>query len=156
MSVLVPTLLVGGVDIRSMPGFSVVGYIPLHAPGQRRGQDETIPGRVGQLPVPGLPFDAYSFSAPVWIAGATPGQREANLRTAAATLLGPTGDGLVTLTRRLVNATDDGFDEATAQGRFVAGLSFQVLNPWTGSTELQFVNLDGGWTRSSDGVFVVP
>jgi hypothetical protein len=151
------TLLIDGHDIRTdFPGMRVFGDMNLYAPGKRRGDDQIIPGMTGQVPVPGLPLDAYTFSVFVIVQGATRGAKEANLRALSTVLVGSAHDGLVTLTRRLANAADTGYDECTAQGRFVSGLSFQVMNPYTGKTELQFVNLTGGWRRTSDNVLTLP
>lgn len=144
------TLLIDGHDLRTyFAGLRVVGDMNLYSTGTRRGNDQVIPGRNGQIPVPGLPLDAYDFTVSVWVAGASRGEKEARLRAVASVLLGSASDGLVTLTRRLANSADDGYDEGTAQGRFVAGLSFAVLNPLTGNTQLQFLNLDGCW-RNAD------
>lgn len=151
------TLLIDGNDLRAdFPGLSILGDMNLYAPGTRRGSDQVIPGGTGQVPVPGLPLDAYAFSVFVKIQGATRGEKEARLRTLATVLMGTNHDGLVTLTRRLANAADDGYDECTAQGRFVTGMAFALWNPYSGKTELQFINLTGGWRRSTDNVLTVP
>ena len=150
------TLLINGTDLRGITGLKIIGDMNLYAPGTRRGSDDVIPGRRGQLAAPGLVLDAYSFTVDVQIQGATRGQRNARLASIGTTLVGTAADGLVTLTRRLANSADTGYDTFTAQGRFVAGLSFAILNPYTGKTQLQFLNLDGAWLRTSDSTWVVP
>lgn len=150
------TLLVDGHDLRAMTGIRVYGDMQLYAPGTRRGSDDVIPGRAGQIGAPGLPLDAYAFTVPIFVSGATRGAMVSTLHTLASQLNGVNQDGLVVLTRRLANADDSGYDEYTANGRFVSGLSLQVLNPITGQTELQFINLDGLWKRTSDGLHMIP
>lgn len=144
------TLLVDGTDIRTLAGITIVGYMDLHAPGTLKGsdEDEDLPGDDGVLGVP-LPYAAYSFSVPIRVFGATRGQKEARLRAVGAAVRGT--NGLVTLTRRLANAADDGYDEHTAHGRFAMFNSISLLNPFSDQTELQFVNLDGYWL-DGDGV----
>lgn len=144
------TLLVNGHDLRAMTGVRVEGDMMLFAPGTRRGSDQIIPGADGQQPAAGLPVDAYSFPISVRILGANRGARNAALFAVAAILQGTSNDALVTLTRRTANASDTGFDEATAPGRFNTGLAMAVLNPFSGKTVFQFVNLAGFWRRTSD------
>lgn len=153
------TLLIDGNDIRdpaAFPGFKVVGDLNLLAPGTRRGQDQVIPGRPGQVGAPGLKVDAYAFSVFVYLNGSNREEYFVNLRAASAILHGTASDGLVTMHRRLSHPDPPGYTEYYAQGRFVSGLSFATLNPNNGKSELQFVNLDGGWRRVSDNVLVIP
>ncbi len=145
------TLLVDGHDLRTLPGI-IVESLELFAPGRRRGENDVIPGRPGALGFGG-PFEAYAFAVAVTVTPADAGGVEPatdvgrrvlmldNLRGLAAALAG--AGGLVTLTRRLATAT--GYDAHTAAGQYVDGLAVELLNPETGSTELQFVNLDGAW-----------
>ena len=150
------TLLIDGYDIRSaFAGVSVVGQLNLFAPGARRGSDDVVPGRTGQLPNPQLRLDAYEFQVTVQITGANRGERNARLHSLASVLNGTAQDGLVTLTRHLANSTNDGVDVYTANGRFVHGLSMQLFNPFMGRCDLVFLNLDGGW-RNSGGTLVWP
>jgi len=147
------TLLVDGTDIRGLTGVKVVGAMDLFAPGTRRGSHDVIPGRAGQVGAE-LPYDAYSFSIPVRIFGATREAMIANLR-AVGTLLAGT-NGLVSLERRLAKV-GGGYDAHTAAGQFVTGLGLSLLNPATGRTELQFINLDGAWfDASAPTVPIVP
>src|SRR5438876_10421661 len=107
------TLLVGSTDIQSLAGILVEDMSGLFAPGRRRGQNDTIPGRQGQLGAPKV-YDAYAFSIPVTVlpddsSGVAPATEQgrraqviANLRAANAILAGT--NGLVTLTRRLSNS----------------------------------------------------
>lgn len=156
MTGLVSTLLVDGTDLRGMAGVRVIRDMNLRAPGTRRGQDDVIPGRTGQVAAAGLPLDAYPFTVTIHVSGDTEGQQLDRLFTVAAALSGVNGDGLVTLTRKLVNPANDGYDEYTAAGRFNSGLALALFNPFVGETDLEFVNLDGRWKRSSDGVWVLP
>lgn len=135
------TLLIDGTDVRALPGVVAVGFIDgLYAPGTRRGDDDTIPGRQGQLGVL-LPADKYLITVPISVAGSTTAQLNANLHSIGSAVAG--SGGLVTLTRKLANGS--GFDSHTANGRFVQGLQFTLMNWTTAQTDLQFYNLDGAW-----------
>lgn len=149
------TLLLNGSDLRTdFPGVRVVGDMNLFAPGTRRGSDDAIPGRRGQLGNPNLPFDAYQFTVSVIISASTRGELYARLASLANAAVGT--NGLVTLTRRLASSDDSTTVDYTAAGRFVSGTSMQLWNPTTGHTDLVFINLDGAWRRNSDGVLCWP
>jgi len=149
------TLLIDGKDLRTdFDGLRVVGDMNLFASGNRRGQDDTVPGRRGQLGNPNLPFDAYPFSVTVDVEAETQGQLYARLAALGDGVVGT--NGLVTLTRRLAAPDDASTIDYTAAGRFVLGTSLQLWNPFMGRTELQFINLDGAWRRNSDGVLCWP
>lgn len=149
------TLLLNGLDLRSdFPGISVIGDMNLYAPGTRRGQDDTVPGRRGQLGNPDLPFDAYQFTVSVKVAASTRGELYARLAALGNGVVGT--NGLVTLTRRLASADDSSTVDYTAAGRFVSGMSLALWNPFMGHTDLVFVNLDGAWRRTSDGLLCWP
>jgi hypothetical protein len=145
------TLLVNGTDIRTLTGITVVGFMELYAPGTRRGSDDVIPGRQGQLGAQ-LPYDAYSFSVPIQVAGATREAMIANLM-AVGVLLG--GNGLVTLTRKIANLSG-GQDTHTASGRVDTSFAVALLNPSLARTVLQFINLSGAWTPDSGVTWLVP
>jgi len=146
------TLLVDGTDIQAIDGV-IVNEMELFAPGVRRGSNDVIPGRRGQLGAE-LAYDAYAFSVMVTIEGPSRVDMIANLRSVAAACAGT--NGLVTLTRRL-SKSGGGYDTHTAAGQFVQGLGISLLNPQTGQTELQFVNLDGCWfDASAPTVPIVP
>jgi hypothetical protein len=123
----------------------------LFAPGTRRGEDDVIPGRRGQVGAE-LPYDAYAFSIPcafTFETGDGTGVLDARI-AALGSLAGLAGqcagnNGLVTLTRKLVAFNDDGYVLHTAAGRYVGGSGAQFLNPYNWTTELQFINLDGAW-----------
>lgn len=152
------TLLVDGTDIRSLTGLTVIGQMNLFAPGTRRGSNDVIPGRRGQLGAE-LPYDAYAFSINILVTDrdgspcGSQAQMIANLAAIGALLAGT--NGLVALERRLPKV-GGGTDDMTAAGQFTTGLSLQTLNLRTGQTELQFVNLDGAWTPDSGSTWVVP
>lgn len=137
------TLLVDGTDVRSL--CSIIGYINMWATLTRRGQDDVIPGQNGVLGDSSLPLDQYSFSFSVKVAGTTRGGRNAAYKALIQAVGGLSDGGLVTLTRRLANADDSGYDEFTAPGRFNGQLAFQAWNPIAGTTELQYTNLLGYW-----------
>lgn len=151
-SPLTDTLLVNGIDIQSFPWLIVEGLAGLHSPGTRRGSNDTIAQRRGQIGAR-LELDAYAFTVPITVlpidaSGATSRdlvQRRAlmldNVHQLARLL--NADDGLVTLTRRFSTAT--GHVDQSANGQLVDGLAFELLNADTGRTELQFVNLDGCW-----------
>lgn len=148
------TLIVDGADLQALTGITI-NDLDLLAPGTRRGSDDIIPGRDGQLGAP-LPLDAYSFSVPITVDGGTdPGLHArratmlATLRAAIADIGGMTTGGLVTLTRRLAKV-GGGYDEHTAPGRFVAANTFSLIRWDTGRTELEFVNLAGAWSDGTD------
>lgn len=154
-STLTDTLFVGSLDLHMIPGVIVERLDQLHAPGTRRGLNDTVPGRRGQLGVR-KPLDAYAFAIPITIyptgENGTIAQRRAmtlnTLRATMAALMG-TG-GLVTLTRRLTTATGDLM--TVAAGEFVDGLAIEWLNAEAGRTELNFVNLEGCWYATYDDV----
>lgn len=151
------TLLINGTNLRGgFAGIVVYGDMNLYAPGDRRGSDEIIPGYNGEIEAPGLPLAAYNFPISVFVRGATRGAMVANIHNAASVMVGTAHDGLFTMTRRLANAADDGYDEFYARGRFNTGLALQTLNSRTGQTVFQFRNLYGGWRRSSDNVLILP
>ncbi len=137
----VGTLLVDGTDLKALTGITV-NSIELYAPGTRRGANDTVPGRRGQLGAPKV-WDAYAFSAMITVSGGSGAEMSANLRAAATALAGD--GGLVTLTRRLPTATDPFYVDHSAAGEYVGMTAFALLNPVTGRTELQFLNLDGAW-----------
>jgi hypothetical protein len=141
-------------------GLTVLDYAGLFAPGNRRGDDDVIPGRRGQVGAQ-LPYDAFAFSVPVAFAFNTdtftnPLQaRRLALMTLANLGVYLTGtNGLVTLTRRLSSDDAEGYTEHTASGRYVAGTAVAFLNPYNWTTELQFINLDGAWFDGTD--WIVP
>lgn len=144
-----PTLLVDGTDLRSLPLIKINRF-DLFAPGIKRGNHDTIPGRQGQLGAQ-LPTDAYQFAVEITVDGGTEANLYANLHSVASAIVG--NYGLVQLERRLPNGSG-GYDSTTANGQFFGGLSFQLLNVVTGKTELTFVNLDGGWWNGTH--WVVP
>jgi hypothetical protein len=158
------TLLVGSTDIQSLAGIVVEDFSGLFAPGTRRGQNDVIPGRQGQLGAPKV-YDAYAFSIPITVLPyasdgtmastlqARRAQTIANLRAASAALAGT--NGLVALTRRLSSGASS-YVSHTCSGEFVEGLGLTLLNTETGQTELQFVNLDGAWWDAATSTWLVP
>lgn len=150
------TLLVDDNDIRAIDGIKVVGFISgLFAPATRRGDDTVLPGEDGELGE-ALPLAKYVISAPIMVLGDTRGERNDNLRAAADLLGGLSSNGLVTLTRRIAKGAADLYDEDDAPGRFIGGLTFDILNPNTGRTELQWYNLAGGWSSDGEPPYTVP
>ena len=155
---MISTLLFGSVDLSATDGLIAFDLSGMWAPMTRRGDFDTIPGRDGQLGYE-LPFDAYQFSVSAVLSGST--EVELNTRLLAlGDALGSTG-GLGTLTRRLASA--GGTTEYTAAGAFggFSGLQFTgqaVDGPdaWEMTFDLSFTNLDGGWKRTSDNVWVRP
>lgn len=143
MSVL-STLLVDGVDIRSLAGI-IVTRMDLSAPGTRRGSADTIPGRQGQLGAR-LPYDAYVFAVTITVIGASEAEYVTRLAAVGAAVAGDSG--LVALARRLPTS-GGGYVQHTANGQFAGGLSFDLLNPVSGETELSFINLSGAWWNGS-------
>jgi hypothetical protein len=138
------TLLFDGTDLQSLTGVVVGDLSGLFAPGTRRGDHDTIPGRPGQLGAE-LPYDAYSFSIPITVLGDTRFEMLTRLRAVGAALAGTGGLGV--LERRLDDGAG-GYDAHTANGQFASFNTFSLLNPKTGQTELTFVNLDGAWFDS--------
>lgn len=136
------TLLIDGHDIRTMTGVRVVGYMQLFAPGDRRGDDDVIPGLRGELGAR-LPRAKYVLSVPIRVYGATRGARNDNLR--ALTTICEGDMGIVPLWRRIATGSGDSYIQHTTTGRFITGASLALMNDTTGTTELQFYNLRGGW-----------
>jgi hypothetical protein len=142
--------LINDVSLESY-NLTVTDLSGIFAPGNRRGDDDVIPGRRGQIGAE-LPYDAYTFSIPVAFAAepapwAPPKDMRVfaieSLTNLAAQCAG--NNGLVTLGRQLSAFNEDGFVVHTASGRYVGGTAVQFLNPYNWTTELQFINLDGGW-----------
>lgn len=162
---LTDTLLVDGTDLQSIAGIVVTDLSGLMAPGRRRGENVTIPGRAGVIAVPKV-YEAYEFAIGITVladdgsgvTGATPQARRVqmltNLQAVAAVLDGAAGDGLVTLTRRISSGAT--YVSHTCSGEFVDGLQVDLLNAETGQTELQFVNHDGAWTPDGGTTWIVP
>lgn len=141
------TLLINGHDVRTMTGIRVVGYMELFAPGDRRGGDDgVVPGSDGELPER-LPRAKYVMSVPIRVMGATRGERNDILRTVSAICEGD--HGIVPLARRIATGSGDDHVQHTTTGQFVTGLSLTLLNDTTGTTELQFYNMRGGWWDGS-------
>lgn len=155
----VDTLIVDGTDLQSLTGIVAQDLSGLFAPGTRRGSNDVIPGRDGQLGA-ALPLDAYSFSIPILVDGGTdpdPVARRAvmvaNLRAAMAAIWGGSNGGLVALSRRL-GKVGGGYDTHTCSGQFVTLNSFSLLNFDNGKTDLEFINLNGAWLDGS--TWIVP
>jgi hypothetical protein len=146
------TLFIGGVDIQALPGIVVEDLAGLISPGTRRGENDIIPGRTGQVGVP-KPLDAFTMRIPIAVlpfnatrlqpanAVRRRGMTLENLRR-VTTLVAP---GLVTLTRRLSSTDADGQVDHTCAADYQTGITVDMLNFETGRTELEFVNLDGCW-----------
>jgi hypothetical protein len=153
---VISTLLFGGVDLSAIDGVLVSDLSGMWAPMTRRGGFDTIPGRDGQLGAP-LPFDSYQFTVPVVIDGATEAELNTRILDLGASLAGVGGVG--TLTRRLASA--GGTVDYTAAGAFggFSGMQFTgtaIDGEFEVQCDLLFTNLDGGWLRASDGVWVRP
>lgn len=161
-------LYVNGVGLSTIPGIIVEDY-PFFATGARRGDSESIPGRRGQLSA-ARTLDAFTFNIPIGVApdnldGSSPTSQNIartnmirNLHAVARAL--NTSGGVVTLERKLQDG-ETSWVMQEARGEFIAGLAPNLLNPNTGQTELQFVNLDGcwydkAWTSTSVGAIDVP
>lgn len=160
------TLIVDGTDLQTLAGVWLDDLGFLLAPATPRGEQDTIPGEDGRGGTDsdprgvGLPVDAYQFTVPITVqcqdgAGATStvlaearGQFIANVRALAAAIQG--SRGLVTLTRRLTNADGSGYDEETADGQFLGGLTpTSTDTPLRATFDLQFMNLSGRWYDGS-------
>lgn len=153
-STLPDALYVNGHDLMAQPGIVVEHLDGLHSPGTRRGSNDVVPQRRGQIGAP-LPLDAYQFAVPIYVlpqyegVEALPVDTLAQRRTAMIRNLWRLAricqgaEGLVALRRRTSNA--GGYVETVANGQFVDGLAIETLNVETGRTELNFVNLDGCW-----------
>lgn len=149
------TLFVDGHSIRAIDGLQVVGAIRgLWAPGERRGDDDAPGGRDGELGAE-LPLAAYVIEIPIRITGTSRGDRNDNIRNLGALIGGSAGNGLVQMSRRVATGSAGDYLEAFAQGRYLTGLTFDVVNPYTGTSSLQYKNLSGGWNPGS-GVFEYP
>lgn len=140
------TLWIDGNELRALSGLIVVGAIKgLRAPGERRGDDDVIPGRDGELGSQ-KPLAAYTIEIPVRIIGASRGERDDHMHNLGQLITGIDSGGLVQLKRRrATNGASGDFFEGTAKGRYLTGLSDDVVNPTTGATSLQYRQLSGGW-----------
>lgn len=139
------TLLVDTADLRTLTGVTVL-HMDLDAPWTRRGDDEVIPRRDGDVGVQ-LPLASYTFTVGVLVK-ATGGATFAENRAAlAATIQGTRG--LVALERRYPATGMSPYKAMTASGRFLGALNF-TMDPGLlqGVAELQFKNLNGGWWDS--------
>lgn len=138
------TLLFAGTDLRAVGGVIVNSLDGMFAPGTRRGQNDVIPGRRGQLGAE-LPYDAYNFDIPITILAATRHGMLTVLAAVGAALAGT--NGLGTLERRLDDGAG-GYVSHTAAGQFTSFNSYSTLNAVSSTTVLSFVNLDGAWFSS--------
>lgn len=158
---LFDSLSINGTPIEGF-GVMVTDYSGLFAPGTRRGDDDVIPGRRGQVGAE-LPYDAYVFSIPVTFANERdPVWTPHDFRIVSLQALASMGaylagnNGLVTLTRTLSAQVgvggeyEAGIVEHTAAGRYIGGTAVTFLNPYNWTTELQFINLDGAWFDGED------
>jgi hypothetical protein len=146
------TLFIGDTDIQKLQGIVVEDLAGLIAPGTRRGDNDIIPGRVGQVGVT-KPLDAFAMRIPIavlpfalnrevpYTAVTRRGMTLENLRR-VTTLVAP---GLVTLTRRISSTNAQGYADHTCAADYQTGITVNMLNFETGRTELEFVNLDGCW-----------
>lgn len=163
-SELPDTLIIDGQDLQLLTGVAFTDLGFLFAPGQRRGSNDVVPGRRGQIGVP-KPLDAFQFSVPVVILptdisgsyadGAQPQRAQAIVNYEALLQACSGTNGMVTMGRRL--ATSSSYIEYTAAGEFVQAANVQWLAQGSRVTaELQFINLDGAWRRNSDGLLCWP
>lgn len=158
------TLLVDGVDIKSMPGV-VINGIDFFATGAKRGSNDTIPGRSGQLGA-AKPLDAYTFTVhatvrPILSNGTSPATVDArralmiaNLRQLSRSIQGLNTGGQVLLTRRLTSGEGTYVDH-TAFGEYVHTTALHLINYHNGRTDLEFINLDGAW-HSTNNITITP
>ena len=139
-------LLVDGQGVREVDGLIITGPIKgLWAPGERRGEDDVVPGRDGELGSQ-KPLAAFVIEIPIRILGANRGERNDNLHELGQLITGIDNGGLVQLVRRrATNGTSGDYLQTTARGRYLTGLSVDVVNPTTGAASLQYKNLSGGW-----------
>lgn len=149
---LTTTLLFNGVDLQALDGIVIGDLSGLFAPGTRRGDHDTVPGRQGQLGAE-LPYDAFAFSVPITVLGSSHFEFLTRLKAVGDALYGT--NGLGTLTRRLDDGAG-GYVTHTAAGQFASFNTFSLLNSDTGQTELNFVNLDGAWWDATASAWVVP
>lgn len=149
------TLLVDGTDIKALSGV-VVNSIDYFAPAKRRGDNDTVPGRQGQIGH-SKPLDSFSFSANITVkvtSGATVNLRRVNMvANLRAFMKSCRGDGGQVLLQRVLMTGESSTTTTEALGEFVGANSFSLLNYQTGKTEVEFINLDGAW---SDTAYTTP
>lgn len=140
------TLFVDGHEIRALDGLLIVGPIRgLWSPGERRGEDDVIPGADGEL-LSQKPLATYTIEIPIRITGRSRGERNDNLHQLGQKISGIDAGGLVQLKRRrATNGASGDYLETTARGRYLTGLSMDVVNPITGAASLQYKQGSGGW-----------
>lgn len=149
-------LLINGTNLASYR-LVVEDLASLHAPGARRGDDLTIPGRPGDVHVEKV-YAAYSFTIPATLlptdpTGAIsldPHERRAQFLVNLRATQELVDNGLLVLTRRLATP-GGGHEDMTAAGRYFDGLAFSAINHESGRVLLQMVNLDGCWTDGLGG-----
>lgn len=154
MTAFLDNLFIDGVSIRGLTGLTIVGAMRgFWAPGERRGDDDPIPGRDGELGSR-KPLAAYVIEVPVKILGANRGDRNDNLHALGGLITGQDTGGLVQLKRRrATNGTSGDYLESTARGEYLTGLSPDIVNPYTGFATLQYRNLSGGWFNGTSYVY---
>jgi hypothetical protein len=162
---MLDTLWVDGIDLRSLPGI-IVNKTEYFADGEKRGSNETIPGRRGQIGV-AKPADAYSFSVSITVlpvaldgtrsatAEGRRGQLVANLRALGQRLGGFNSGGQIMLQRRLTTGAGT-YQITQAYGEYVKGTALNLINFHTGKTELEFINLDACWYNPTGQTVTVP
>lgn len=138
----------------------VVEKYPFVGDSARRGDNDVIPGRYGQIGAT-KPLDSYSFSIPIGIMGIDtnglfPNSVEEQRMWALVNLRGliralSPFHGLVNLKRRIQNYGETyPYYEQTCNAEFVAGSALDFFVPEAGKTELEFINLDGCWYSLND------
>lgn len=149
-------LLINGANLQSYR-LIVEDLASLHAPGARRGENLTIPGRAGDVYVEKV-YAAYSFTLPVVVLPdcadgslwTSPHERRAQFLTNLREVQELVDDGELTFTRRLA-AAGGGVEEMTALGEYFDGLAVESINAESGRALLQLINLDGCWTDETGG-----
>lgn len=153
----VDDLLINNIPLSSITGIVVENYL-FHGPGYRRGSNDTVPGKRGQIGAY-KPLDAYSFSIPVGVMGCSAtgyfpssvlDQRANMLRNLgyAARVLNGNG-GIVNLTRKLQSSSTGAYVLEECIGEFVQGTAFDMFVPEAARSELEFINHDGCWYDQS-------
>lgn len=139
------TIIIDGHDVRALDYLTIgPGHMKLRGDGERRGDDDLIPGDDGEEANP-LPLAKWIIVIPCRIRGANRGQRNDNLAAASALIGGWGNHGRVALERRTATGDANDYLAVFAPGRFITGLSPALMNDRTGQTQLQYYQMTAYW-----------
>lgn len=131
------TLLINGTNLLSIDGVVVTDFSGVHVDGPYRGENLVVPGMPGAVSYAKV-RDAYTFDIGIGMVA----DDRAGFLTCLNAIRALMPTNLVTLGLTLTGSSW----YCTAE--YIANTAVNLLNPNTGRTSLEFINLDGAWTSS--------